>query len=844
MDAAYGDTCEWILEREQYLRWRDPALRDKHHGFFWIKGKPGVGKSTLMKFLFERFKQDMPDHTLVSFFFHQRGVHLQKSVEGMYRSMLFQLLDKIPAIRSRIEVPHSIGPEQIHNGQFLQHLFREAVLSLRQDRLIVVLDALDEGDLDEVRRMVQFLGNLAESARLRNVYVDICLASRHYPSISAPFSEELAVEDYEDHLKGIRHYVSDNLIAKLYPERRASVDEIVRRSRAVFLWVVLVVRLLNKNYAEGMSRTQLVGTLKDIPDDLTGLLNEILTNGASDARFLPTLQWVLLSEDLGLEALYFGVQIAIGTMTNLVWQKDDIDLDSMERFVVHSSKGLVEVQPMPDDDEWYQGPLGGRFSWPRPVQFIHESVREYLLDGGIACLDHRLDHDPIRITHGRLATWCQDYVRLDPSCYVEMSDSLFNQKIWNWTFHHIDLAFLSGALQLTSLKSFPQREWINKRNEINKVVIDHIDLEPEASLLYLLLEAGFYEVARVVLEACATSMSIPNGQHDDAIDMTDVHAIIGKSLTEPCGGEFDTPLVAAAYGCQVEIVLLLLRSGANINATSRTFGSPLSAAAARGRLDIVELLLESGANANTCVDGCKCPLEVAVVYGDPTIVERLLDGGADANVKTLRHGSLIEAAISGDLRASSSAPDHITNRRDDADVKHMARPPQNTTTNDMRIHQLLLERTRITDRKLLLDTLLREENDCYRSYLTKLLVQHGADLDHRWEDGSTDLCHLIAPPYDYFHSCTPETCRALLDAGADVDATGGEYGTALIAASARGNVACVKVLLEHNADIYHESGKHGTAVEAARAGKQHASVFESRHFDKILQLLSEASSNH
>jgi len=49
IDGAYAETCRWIFGEEHFLRWLDPSQRGRHHNLLWIKGKPGSGKSTLMK---------------------------------------------------------------------------------------------------------------------------------------------------------------------------------------------------------------------------------------------------------------------------------------------------------------------------------------------------------------------------------------------------------------------------------------------------------------------------------------------------------------------------------------------------------------------------------------------------------------------------------------------------------------------------------------------------------------------------------------------------------------------------------------------------------------------------
>src|ERR1700733_8815841 len=75
LTAAQGTTCRWFLTKPEYASWHDLAQQPDHGGFLWLKGNPGTGKSTLMKFLFEetksKVKSDSSQITL-SFFFLAR----------------------------------------------------------------------------------------------------------------------------------------------------------------------------------------------------------------------------------------------------------------------------------------------------------------------------------------------------------------------------------------------------------------------------------------------------------------------------------------------------------------------------------------------------------------------------------------------------------------------------------------------------------------------------------------------------------------------------------------------------------------------------------------------------
>lgn len=94
ISSTLPSTCDWLFDREEY-RWQDVNTVLEHHGFFWVKGKAGAGKSTLMKHAFRRAEKEAEGNCMVvSFFFNARGALIEKSLEGMFRSLLYQLFDK------------------------------------------------------------------------------------------------------------------------------------------------------------------------------------------------------------------------------------------------------------------------------------------------------------------------------------------------------------------------------------------------------------------------------------------------------------------------------------------------------------------------------------------------------------------------------------------------------------------------------------------------------------------------------------------------------------------------------------------------------------------------------
>ena len=104
IESAHQDTYEWIFTHENlgFLKW----LASKEP-FYWIRGKPASGKSTLMKMTlndkrtslaFKKAATGVP--IIASFFFHNRGSALQRNLEGLLRDIIYKIANDVPALDS------------------------------------------------------------------------------------------------------------------------------------------------------------------------------------------------------------------------------------------------------------------------------------------------------------------------------------------------------------------------------------------------------------------------------------------------------------------------------------------------------------------------------------------------------------------------------------------------------------------------------------------------------------------------------------------------------------------------------------------------------------------------
>lgn len=145
ISEAHAETCQWLFQRDEYKLWRDPKSFHHHCGFLWLKGKPGAGKSTLMKSALDFGVKSYCEDVIISFFFSARGSPLEGSAQGMYRSLIYQLLKNFPSL------PAPDGPVGLRDWPLepLKRMFRDTVLRLGTMSITSYVDALDECNDDE-----------------------------------------------------------------------------------------------------------------------------------------------------------------------------------------------------------------------------------------------------------------------------------------------------------------------------------------------------------------------------------------------------------------------------------------------------------------------------------------------------------------------------------------------------------------------------------------------------------------------------------------------------------------------------------------------------------------------
>lgn len=106
----------------------------------------------------------------------------------------------------------------------------------------------------------------------------------------------------------------------------------------------------------------------------------------------------------------------------------------------------------------------------------------------------------------------------------------------------------------------------------------------------------------------------------------------GDGIDDPYCYDLQKQLSKAAFEGNIEEMKILLRDGANANATVGDSLYSLEAAAINGQTQTAQLLLENGANVNHHHSIRGTPLMKAVNSGNVETVNLLLSRGADVNL--------------------------------------------------------------------------------------------------------------------------------------------------------------------------------------------------------------------
>ncbi|KAM7212830.1 hypothetical protein V8F06_011776 [Rhypophila decipiens] len=274
-------TFRWIFKnpRQHQRPWSNfIEWLELESGVYWLHGKPESGKSTLLSYIVQNRLTARYLHNWAAkarliqgaFFFWNSGSMKQRSHEGLYRTLLYEILVQAPDLLPKVfpERWHryselvrcdlAIQPETWSSpDQLRQALERLVSLASPSLRLCFFIDGLDEAEGD-AQEIAEFIHDLSE----KSSHVKFCVSSRPWPVLETIFDESPSLRLQDLTRDDIKTFVTDRLWANKSIQRLlkhepgtlpALANEISKRASGVFLWVSIVVKSLTRGIRDGDS---------------------------------------------------------------------------------------------------------------------------------------------------------------------------------------------------------------------------------------------------------------------------------------------------------------------------------------------------------------------------------------------------------------------------------------------------------------------------------------------------------------------------------------------------------------------------------------------------------------
>jgi hypothetical protein len=410
---AHEGTLGWIFDKtgqgsrpgsdlNYWLTWQ--------HGLYWLSGKAGSGKSTLMKFLqshrqtrkaLKIWAKNYPI-VIASFYFWSPGIAMQKSQLGLLQSLMYEIVQQCPELIPTI-LPMRWRSYALFGGDLhswtLPELYEAFDLLGTQEtttaRFCFFIDGLDEfdGKHSDIVKTITAMSNLPN--------IKICASSRPWNVFEDAFANcpKLLLQDLNR--RDIEAYVNLELnrnkqFSLLRTRETASalllVSEIVDKSSGVFLWVTLVLQSLQEGLSNADRISNLQARLRALPADLEPFFIHMLkdTNGLYLTQATQLFRLVLEAQTpLSLLTLsYFDEEDPEFPFTTEVRALGGDEVQTrcqdMRRRLQSRCKGLLEARKsagfsiVTNDVDLLKPANPAAVDDGMEIDFLHRTVRDFL----------------------------------------------------------------------------------------------------------------------------------------------------------------------------------------------------------------------------------------------------------------------------------------------------------------------------------------------------------------------------------------------------------------------------------------------------------------------------------
>ena len=590
-------TFEWIWTTNKKPTLFRDWLKDSKP-VFWIQGKAGSGKSTLMDYLstsdqVSRFlgTSGAEWRTIRFFFDFRSGTNIANTFEGLLRSLLLQMIEKVPGLETGLAQSgtKSHVPEHIlrWDHRSLQDAFYRALAEF-PTALCLFIDGLDEygGRMFE---LVRFFFSISERCGPRARY-KVCLASRPEEILAMGLEGCPGFRMQDHNRQGIEEYVLNMLDSRILPDEqdRDTFSELVAgKAEGVFLWARFAVSEVISSLSRGENLDELNRRLDEVPLEMNEIYSKIFgrmsLGDQHDARLM--FQLVCFAEGssedsngLTILQLKEAVDVANNRTVDPAHESRPSELQKFRRALRAKSGGLLEEVSREDSESEEELKTGRGDCGGSLVRLTHRTVKSYLDQEGWL-LESQIGNDSFSPD----ALWlyiCCKHVQsilgpsnsrprytcandrfpsdfLDPS----MKHSLIQYASYSLFYHARYLEGLSGESSYKYLSLVPSSLWIYLRDkcrpwscyEFGDLDWDAIGRKQDIQPWQIVVEQGLTLCSGDVINK---ALYAPRGD-DEAISI----ALVIQGRTRD-------PSLDAMNDSLDQLVTLLLEAGAVVSRTN------------------------------------------------------------------------------------------------------------------------------------------------------------------------------------------------------------------------------------------------------------------------------------
>ncbi|KAI1076014.1 hypothetical protein F5B20DRAFT_345999 [Whalleya microplaca] len=374
-----------------WLQGANNSSSSRQGNVFHILGKPGAGKSTLMKFLCqnqatrEHLKTWSGEKRIICAraFFWRLGDDEQKSLAGLKNCLLHQILTVAPeliptALPSAWESNYGELASLVPSSTTLDTLLKGS-RAFEKHKMILFIDGLDEFK----GRPTDLINDILGWADSNPAGLKICVASREWPEFLIRFEKYPKLRIQECTLEDIEIFVRGRLGEHYVPVDQQQLDSlagvIVGKAEGVFIWVRVVLAAIEQGVYNGDDFQDLQKKVDAFPAELNDLYQHLLdsipdpdrqaaftalTISTMCTRGYPALLQYKFLNDLSKDP-DFAIKLSMQPLSE---QELDTASERASRLINGRCKGFLEIRPM------YQK----RYRGEKGVQFMHSTAEEFL----------------------------------------------------------------------------------------------------------------------------------------------------------------------------------------------------------------------------------------------------------------------------------------------------------------------------------------------------------------------------------------------------------------------------------------------------------------------------------